>query len=138
MATIRLIVRKEEEADYFCPNNNCPARNVETLIHFASKDAMNIEGLGDKIVEDLYNYTYIKDITDIYKLDKYKKELTELEGYGEKSVTNLFASIENSKKNSLEKLLFGLGIKQVGSKTAKLLAKHYHNIDNIINTTKEK
>ena len=131
------IVRKVEEADYFCPNNKCPARNVETLIHFASKDAMNIEGLGDRIVEDLYNYGYINDITDIYKLDNYKKELTELEGYGEKSVNNLFTSIENSKENSLERLLFGLGIKQVGNKTAKLLAKHYHNIDNIINTTEE-
>lgn len=131
------IVKKVQEADYFCPNINCPARHVETLIHFASKDAMNIEGLGDRIVEDLYNYGYIKDISDIYKLENHKKELTELEGYGEKSVKNLFTSIENSKKNSLERLLFGLGIKQVGSKTAKLLAKHYQEMDNIINTTIE-
>lgn len=131
------IIRKEEEADYFCPNPNCDARKVENLIHFASKDAMNIEGLGDNIMEDLYNYDYIKNISDIYELNKYTKELETLEGYGKKSVENLFKSIENSKNNSLERLLFALGIKQVGSKTAKVLAKHYLTLDNIINTTKE-
>ena len=128
------IVRKKEEADYFCPNLMCPARHVESLIHFASKDAMNIEGLGDKIVEDLYNYGYIKKITDIYKLDKYKKELTSLVGYGEKSINNLYKSINESKKNSLERLLYGLGIKQVGAKTARTLAKKYKTIDNLINS----
>ena len=126
------IIRKEEEADYFCPNDKCPARNISSLIHFASKEAMNIEGLGDSIMEDLYNYGYIKDISDIYTLDKYKKELEQLEGYGAKSVSNLFASIEKSKNNSLEKLLFGLGIKQVGSKTAKVLCQKYLSIDNLI------
>lgn len=131
------IIRRDEEADYFCPNIECPARNVETLIHFASKDAMNIEGLGDSIMEDLYNYGYIKDISDIYILDKYRKELKQLEGYGEKSVEKLFKSIEESKKNSLEKLLFGLGIKQVGSKTAKILARCYKSLDNIMNTNVE-
>lgn len=131
------IVRKENEADYFCPNVLCPARNVSSLIHYASKDAMNIEGLGDSIIEDLYNYGYVKDISDIYILDKYKKELEQLEGYGQKSVEKLFASIENSKNNSLERLLFGLGIKQVGSKTAKVLATIYKTLDNIINTSYE-
>lgn len=126
------IVRKEEEADYFCPNDICPARNVSSLIHYASKEAMNIEGLGDSIMEDLYNYGYIKDISDIYTLTKYKKELEQLEGYGTKSVSNLFTSIENSKNNSLERLLFGLGIKQVGSKTAKVLSQKYLNIDNLL------
>lgn len=128
------IIRKEEEADYFCPNIECPARNVETLIHFASKDAMNIDGLGDNIMEDLYNYGYIKDISDIYKLDGYKKELEQLEGYGKKSVEKLFNSIEDSKKNNLDRLLFGLGIKQVGSKTAKILAKKFLTLDNLIST----
>lgn len=131
------IIRRDEEADYFCPNIECPARNVETLIHFASKDAMNIEGLGDSIMEDLYNYGYINDISDIYILDKYRKELEQLEGYGEKSVEKLFKSIEESKKNSLEKLLFGLGIKQVGSKTAKILARCYKSLGNIMNTNVE-
>ena len=131
------IVRKQEEADYFCPNDECPARNISSLIHFASKEAMNIEGLGDSIIEDLYNYSYIKDISDIYTLTKYQKELVSLEGYGTKSIEKLFTSIENSKNNSLERLLFGLGIKQVGSKTAKVLSQKYLNLDNLIKTSQE-
>ena len=129
------IVRKEEETDYFCPNVECPARNVESLIHYASKEAMNIEGLGDSIMEDLYNYGYIKDISDIYHLMDYQKELEQLEGYGKKSVEKLFQSIEHSKQNSLEKLLFGLGIKQVGSKTAKILSKKYQTLDQLMEAT---
>lgn len=131
------IERKEREADYFCPNEKCPARNVSGLIHFASKEAMNIEGLGDSIMEDLYNYGYIKDLRDIYTLNQHQKELEQLEGYGKKSVEKLFASIEESKKNSLEKLLFGLGIKQVGGKTAKILARKYQSLDNLKNATDE-
>ena len=125
------IIRKEEEADYFCPNIDCPARKVEKLIHYASKDAMNIEGLGDRVLEDLYNYKYVSDIPDIYYLNKYRKELLELEGYGNKKLDNLFKAIEESKKLSLERLLFGLGIKQVGSKMAKVLAKKYKSLDNL-------
>ena len=125
------IIRKVEEADYFCPNIDCPARKVEKLIHYASKDAMNIEGLGDRVLEDLYNYKYINDIPDIYDLNKYRKELLELEGYGNKKLDNLFKAIEESKKLSLERLLFGLGIKQVGSKMAKVLAKKYKSLDNL-------
>ena len=131
------IIRKEEEADYFCPNDSCPARNISSLIHFASKEAMNIEGLGDSIIEDLYNYGYIKDISDIYTLNQYQKELEQLEGYGKKSVEKLFDNIEKSKNNSLEKLLFGLGIKQVGSKTAKILSQKYQNLDNLIKANYE-
>lgn len=126
------IIRKQEEAAYFCPNDNCPARSISSLIHFASKEAMNIEGLGDSIMEDLYNYGYIRDISDIYTLSNYRKELEQLEGYGKKSVDNLFFSIENSKNNSLERLLFGLGIKQVGSKTAKVLSQKYGTLDNLM------
>ena len=131
------IIRKEEEADYFCPNLECPARKVEKLIHYASRDAMNIEGLGDRVLEDLYNYHYVSDIPDIYELESHRKELLELEGYGNKKVDNLFASINNSKNNSLEKLLFGLGIKQVGSKMAKTLARTYKTLDNLSNATYE-
>ena len=131
------LVKKEDEADYFCKNEHCPARKIESLIHFVSRDAMNADGLGESIIEDLYNLKYIRTISDIYDLSKYKKSIMELEGYGEKSVNNMLEAIENTKKNSLEKLLFGLGIRQVGSKTAKILAKHYLNIDNLINTTKE-
>ena len=131
------IMRKEEEADYFCPNLECPARKVEKLIHYASREAMNIEGLGDRVLEDLYNYHYVSDIPDIYELESHRKELLELEGYGNKKVDNLFASINNSKNNSLEKLLFGLGIKQVGSKMAKTLARTYKTLDNLSNATYE-
>ena len=131
------LVKKDDEADYFCKNEHCPARKIESLIHFVSRDAMNADGLGESIIEDLYNLKYIRTISDIYDLSKYKKSIMELEGYGEKSVNNMLEAIENTKKNSLEKLLFGLGIRQVGSKTAKILAKHYLNIDNLINTTKE-
>jgi DNA ligase (NAD+) len=131
------LVKKESEADYFCTNKFCDARKIEGLIHFASRDAMNIEGLGERIVEDFYNMGFIKSITDIYHLDKYREELTELEGFGDKSIDNLLEAIENSKQRSLEKLLFGLGIKQVGSKTAKVLAKRYLSLDNLMKASEE-
>ncbi len=125
------------EIDYFCVNKNCEARKIENLIHFVSRDAMNIEGLGERIIEDFYNLNHIKNIPDIYKLNVYKKELIDLEGFGEKSINNLLESIEVSKKNSLEKLIFGLGIKQVGVKTAKLLAQKYLTIDALMKATFE-
>ena len=104
------IFKKEGQVDYFCINPHCPARHIEGLCHFVSRKAMNIDGLGDRIIEDFYNLKYIKDITDIYKLSCFRDELTELEGYGNKSIDNLLEAIENSKENSLERLLFGLGI----------------------------
>ncbi|HOO67943.1 MAG TPA: NAD-dependent DNA ligase LigA [Bacilli bacterium] len=129
------LIKKEDQADWFCPNDECPARNIESLIHFASRDAMNIDGLGERIIEDFYNLKYIQTFSDIYLLSNHKEDIKELEGYGEKSVNNLLDAIENSKKNSLEKLLFGLGIKQVGSKMAKTLAIQYKTLDNLINAT---
>lgn len=126
------LVKKGDTVDYFCVNDDCPKRNIELLIHFASKNAMNIDGLGDRIIEDLYNMKYVLNIDDFYHLEKYKDDLKLLEGYGEKSVENLLNSIENSKHNSLERLLFGLGISNVGSKTAKILAKRFGNIDDLI------
>ena len=127
------IIRKESEAAYYCTNLKCDARNIEGLIHFSSRDTMNIEGFGENIVEDFYNKGYLKKIPDYYKLYKYKEELKELEGFGEKSINNLLDEIEKSKNNSLEKLLFALGIRHVGKKTAKILASQYMNIDNLIN-----
>ena len=129
------IVRKEEEADYYCPNDECPARKIENIIHFASRDAMNIDGMGEAVIEELYNEGYIKSITDIYEFDKYKEELIELDGYGKKKIDNLKEAIENSKSNSLEKLLFGLGIRNVGGKTAKILARRFKTLDNLANAT---
>lgn len=127
----------KEDANYFCKNPHCPARKIESLIHFASRDTMNIDGLGERIIEDFYNMGFIKDISDIYRLDNHKEDLMELEGFGEKSITNLLTSIENSKSNSLEKVLFALGIRHVGKKTAKILAKRYKTIDNLINASEE-
>ena len=127
----------KKDANYFCPNNNCPARHIENLIHYASRDAMNIEGFGDNIVEDFYNMGYIKTPADFYHLDNYKDELMSLEGFGEKSIIKLLSSIERSKNNSLERLLFALGIRHVGAKTAKILAKSYKNIDALMNATYE-
>lgn len=131
------IVRKENEADYYCPNNSCPARKIENIIHFASRDAMNIDGLGESIIEELYNEGFISSITDLYNIDNYKDELINLNGYGTKKIDNLKSAIEKSKHNSLEKLLFGLGIRNVGAKTAKILARHYKTLDKIINTTED-
>lgn len=127
----------KEDANYFCKNPHCPARKIESLIHFASRDTMNIDGLGERIIEDFYNMGFIKNIPDIYKLEKHKEDLIELEGFGNKSVNNLLDSIKDSKKNSLEKILFALGIRYVGKKTAKILAKYYKNIDNLINADEQ-
>ena len=131
------IFKKENQVDYFCINPHCPARHIEGLCHFVSRKAMNIDGLGDRIIEDFYNLKYIKDITDIYKLGCFRDELTELEGYGNKSIDNLLEAIENSKENSLERLLFGLGIPNVGEKTSKILAARYETLDNLMNATFE-
>lgn len=126
------LVRKEEEAAHYCLNIECPARKIEKIIHFASRDAMNIEGLGDSLIENIYNEGFIKDITDIYDLEKYREDLSLLEGFGPKMLDNLFLNIKKSRENSLEKLLFALGIRQVGAKTAKILARKYKNIDNLM------
>ena len=129
--------KKEDEVAYFCTNPNCDARNIEGLIHFSSRDAMNIEGFGERIVEDFYNMGFLKSIDAYYNLKNYKEDLMELEGFGEKSINNLLINIENSKKNSLEKLIFGLGIKHVGKKTAYILSEYFGNIDKLIESDVE-
>ena len=131
------LVRSESLIDLYCPNILCPARNIESLIHFASRGAMNIEGLGERIIEDFYNMNIITKITDIYKLRSKKEELILLEGFGNKSVDKLLLAIENSKNNSLEKLLFGLGINGIGSKIAKLLSKKYETMNNLMSANFE-
>lgn len=131
------IYKKEGQVDYFCVNSHCPARKIEGLCHFVSRKAMNIDGLGDRIIEDFYNMDYIKEISDIYRLDYYKDELIELEGYGTKSIDNLLIAIENSKQNSLERLLFGLGIPNVGEKTSKVLATSYETLDSLMSANFE-
>lgn len=131
------LMKKEGQVDYYCMNPKCPARHIEGLIHFASRDAMNIDGLGDRIIEDFYNFHFISNLADIYSLKQYEKDLVRLEGFGDKSVTNLLDAIENSKNNSLERLIFGLGIPHVGAKTAKVLAAKFETLDNLINATEE-
>lgn len=127
----------KKDAMHFCPNINCPARHIEGLIHFASRDAMNIDGMGDAIIEDFYNMGYLRKVSDFYHLNVYAENLMILEGFGEKSITNLLTSIENSKKNSLERLIFALGIPHVGAKTAKILAIKFETMDNLENATFE-
>lgn len=129
------LVKKEGQVDYFCLNPLCDKRNIESLIHFVDRHAMNITGLGERIIEDFYNMGFIKNITDIYHLKKHAEDLVELEGFGNKSVNNLIEAIEDSKKNSLEKLIFALGIEQVGEKTAKVLARRFETMDNFMNTS---
>lgn len=125
------------QADYYCQNPDCPKRNIESIIHYVSRDAMNIEGLGDEIVEELYNLGFIKNITDLYTLESKKKAIMEFDGYGEKSLNKIIENIENSKNNSLERLLYGLGIKEIGTKTAKLLASEFGTLDMLMQANEE-
>ena len=130
-----VLEKKDGQVDYYCMNVLCPARNIESLIHFSSRNAMNIDGLGSEIIEDFYNEGFIKEVDDFYKLESHKEEILLLEGFGLKSFNNMIEAINNSKNNSLERLLFGLGISNVGSKTAKILASNYENIDNLMNAS---
>ncbi|MCI9233909.1 MAG: NAD-dependent DNA ligase LigA [Bacilli bacterium] len=125
------LTKKETEAAYYCKNPHCDAKKIEGLIHYASRDAMNIEGFGDNIVEDFYNMGYLKSISDYYLLYQFKDDLMELEGFGNKSIQNLLDSIEESKSNSLERLLFALGIRYVGKKTGKILADYFKTMDRL-------
>lgn len=126
-----LLVPTASKIDLKCPNDKCPARNIEALIHYTDRKAMNIDGLGERIIEDFYNMGIITKIIDIYNLKNKREELIELEGFGPKSVDNLLESVENSKKNSLEKFLFAIGIKGIGEKNAKLLAKKFVTLKNL-------
>ncbi|VEU83098.1 NAD-dependent DNA ligase LigA [Acholeplasma hippikon] len=129
--------RKSGEADYYCMNENCTGKNVFSLIHFASRVAMDIESLGEKVVLLLHDLTYLQTIPDIYKLHLYKDELMELPGFGKKKVENLLDAIEKSKTQTFDRFIFGLGIKHVGAKVAKLLLKHFPTIDDLMNASFE-
>ena len=129
------LVLSESGVDLKCINSSCSARNIESLIHFCDRKSMNIEGLGDRIIEDFYNMGFIKSIIDIYNIYEKKDELIELEGFGEKSVNKLINNINDSKNNSLEKLIFAIGIKGIGEKNAKVLAKKYRSMDALMNAS---
>ncbi len=130
-----LLVRKDNESLHFCVNEKCEGRIVSNIIYFASRPCMDIEGLGEKVVEELYNLGYIRKVSDIYHLYKHQEALKQLEGYGELSINNLLESIEKSKQNPLEKVIASLGIRFVGSKVSKILAKHYGSLDNLMNAS---
>ena len=129
--------RKDGEADFYCHNDFCDAKLIEKLIHFASRKAMNIEGLGDRIVEQFYNDGFLNKISDIYRLKDRYEELIIKEGFGKKSIDKLLTNIEASKENNLEKLLFGLGIRHVGEKVSKVIAGNFESIENIKKATFE-
>ncbi|WP_147536045.1 NAD-dependent DNA ligase LigA [Bacillus marasmi] len=129
------LVRFEDEVALRCINPKCPAQIREGLIHFVSRGAMNIEGLGEKVISQLFAEKLIVDVADIYKLQR--EQLIGLERMGEKSIQKLLSAIEASKENSLEKLLFGLGIRHVGAKAAKTLAQYFENMDRLAVATVE-
>ena len=123
------------DAMHFCLNKSCPSRNIESLIHFASKDAMDIETMGEKVTQEFFDLGIIRTIPDIYEIYKHRDKLITMDGWSNKSVDKLLDAIEKSKKNSLERLLFGLGIKEVGSKMAKTLARRFDTIDNLMHAS---
>lgn len=124
------VFRAEDTVAYYCINTDCPAQILRNIRHFASRDAMDIDGLGEKIVEKLFKNDLIKSTSDIYFLSK--QDIKNLDGMGEKSADKLLLSVEKSKSAGLERLIYALGIKHVGSKTAKTLARQFLDIDNII------
>ena len=129
------LIRKD--AMHFCLNPSCPAKQIEQIIHFASKDAMDIEGMGEKVVEQFFNQGFFTNLVEIYSLFDHRNDIISLDGWQSKSIDNLLESIEKSKGNSMERLLFGLGIKEVGAKTAKTLSRIYGSIDNLMKASEE-
>ncbi|WP_369901348.1 NAD-dependent DNA ligase LigA [Bacillus manliponensis] len=129
------LVRLEGEVALRCINPVCSAQIREGLVHFVSRNAMNIDGLGERVITQLFEADYIRTFADLYTLTK--EQLLQLERFGEKSASNLVQAIEASKENSLEKLLFGLGIRHVGAKAARTLAEHFETMDNIKEATEE-
>jgi DNA ligase (NAD+) len=131
------LTRPEGEANYYCVSSDCRWQVVRKIQHFASRDAMNIEGLGEKIVEQLHSLGLLKTIADIYTLYNHRETLQTLDKWGEKKVENLFAGIEESKSRPFSKVLFAMGIRFVGEGAAKLLAKHFKTIEALEVATKE-
>ena len=127
----------KKDAMHFCVNPECPAKQIESIIHFASKDAMDIEGMGEKVVEQFFNQGFFTNIAEIYKLMDHRDDVIALDGWQSKSIDNLIDSIDKSKANSVEKLLFGLGIKEVGAKMAKTLSRIFGNLDALASATEE-
>jgi DNA ligase (NAD+) len=130
------VVRAEGEADHRCVNVNCPAKLRESVLHFASRNVMNIEGLGDSLVDQLAEKGLVKTVADLYELTEAK--MLTLERMGKKSAQNVLDEIENSKKLPLERVIFGLGIRFVGERTAQFLAEHFGSMDALIEASTNK
>ncbi len=122
---------------HYCLNPNCDSKKIEGMIHFSSRDMMDIDGMGESVVEEFYAEGFLHDIASIYRLGDHAQEIKELDGWSDKSINSLLDAIEISKKRSLERLLYGLGIKEVGGKTAKILARRYKNLDNLASASEE-
>lgn len=131
------LVRPDGEANYYCLNPECNWQVKRAIEHFASREAMDIEGLGEKVVEQFVDLGLLKNVADIYELHNFKSQISELERWGDRSVENLLQSIEYSKNQSFEKVLFGLGIRFIGQGGAKLLARNFHDIESIINANRD-
>lgn len=129
------LIHLEDEVALRCINPKCPAQVKEQLTHFASRNAMNIDGLGPKIIEQLYEKKLVQDVADIYKLTA--DDLATLDGFKEKSINNLLTAIDNSKSNSVERLIFGLGIRHVGAKAGRILAENFGSLDNLMQASTE-
>ena len=127
----------KKDAMHFCCNPDCDARHIEGMIHFASRNAMDIEGMGEKVVEQFFNQGFFHRVDQIYDLMNYRQDIINLDGWQSKSVDKLIDAIDKSKNNSLERLLFGLGIKEVGAKMAKTLAKKFLTLDDLARATEE-
>lgn len=132
-----IVAREKDEAAYRCMNSECPAKAYRGLVHFTSKDAMNIDGLGPAVIKVLCDEGLVTKISDIYRLNQHRERLINIDGMGEKSVDNLLMSIENTKKNELYRLIFGLGIRQIGAAASKVLAKHFKSMEAIMNADSE-
>ncbi|RCX16628.1 DNA ligase (NAD+) [Anaerobacterium chartisolvens] len=131
------VVREEGEAASRCTGIECPAQLFRSIVHFASRDAMNIDGLGPAIIEALLNKGFITGIADLYYLHERKAELEKIERMGKKSTENLLRSIDNSRSNNIDRLIFGFGIRHVGLRAAQLLAENFESVDDIINASAE-
>jgi len=127
------LVKPEDEIYYYCPNYNCPSQVLGRIEHFVSRNAMEIEGLGTSIIQIFIDKGYLKNYADIYELKKHRDEIISMERFGTKSTDNILNAIENSKQKPFDKVLFALGIRHIGERTAKILSGSFGSVDNLIN-----
>ena len=131
------LTKPDEEVYYYCTNYECPAQKIGRFTHFVGRDAMEIEGLGESILETFIQSGYLKDVADIYNLKDHREELMSIEGFGERSIDNILLAIEGSKQKPFDKVLFGLGIRHVGERVAKVLAKSFNSFANLSSASQE-